>query len=240
MKSSSKIGNMIYIRNRKLISWLVLFGGLLNLCTFSQTTDLPHDGKLLQGEKCLPFSFPGNADFYVYPQGDDRWSGTLPQPNASKTDGPFQTIGRAQTAFRELNSRVFFPKDPPVEKRWIGSPHPLGRGKYILVYFREGNHSLTKPLVFEPSDGGGKVETNLPTGAFEYHKLRDHYVTYVAYPNEKPVISGRLPVTGWKKNGEVLTARLDVDTAAMLIVNGKSQILARTPNEGYCAATILF
>src|SRR5690606_21894100 len=82
-------------------------------------------------------------------------------------------------------------------------------------------------------DGGERVETNLPTGAFEYHKLKDHYVTYAAFPGEKPVISGGSTVSGWEKNGNVWTARFDADTAAMFVVNGKRQVLARTPNTGY-------
>ncbi|TSA37370.1 MAG: DUF1349 domain-containing protein [Porphyromonadaceae bacterium] len=212
---------------------LVLFAGLLNLFAFSQTPDQSRNGKLLQGEKWLPFSYPEQADYYVSIKGDDHWSGTLPEPNADRTDGPFQSIERAQKAVRELKSRVFFPKDPPVEKRWIGSPHPLGRGKDILVYIRKGHYSLKQPLLFVPEDGGERVETNLPTGAFEYHKLKDHYVTYAAYPGEKPVISSEVPVSGWRKTGNIWTARFDADTAAILLVNGKKQVVARTPNEGY-------
>ncbi|MBK7713680.1 MAG: hypothetical protein IPJ37_24215 [Bacteroidales bacterium] len=84
-----------------------------------------------------------------------------------------------------------------------------------------------------PKTEGERVETNLPTGAFEYHKLKDHYVTYAAYPGEKPVISGEKPVTGWKKSGNIWIAPFDDDTAAMLIVNGKMMTLARTPDTGY-------
>ena len=215
------------------LSILVLLAGLLSHCAFSQTPDQPDDGKLLRGEKWQQFRYPEKADFYISINGDDRWSGTLPEPNAVKADGPFLTIERAQKAVRELKSKLFFPKDPPVEKRWIGSPHPLGRGKDILIYIREGNYSLKQSLVFEPADGGERVETNLPTGAFEYHKLKDHYVTYAAYPGEKPVISGGAPVYGWKKTGEIWTVLFNADTAAMLVVNGKRQVLARTPNEGY-------
>ena len=199
----------------------------------SQTLQMPRDGKILEGEKWLPFSYPANADYYVSVIGDDHWSGTLSAPNPAKTDGPFKTIGRAQQAVRELKTKTFLPKDAPIEKRWIGTPHPFGKGKDILVYIRGGNYSLSKPLVFRPLDGGERIETNLPTGAFEFHKLKDHYVTYAAYPGEKPVISGGTPVSGWKNNGKYWSARFDADTAAMLVVNGKKQTLARTPNEGY-------
>ena len=212
-------------------TWLIFL--LIFTSVFSQGQDKPRDGKILEGEKWLPFGYPKTADFYVSLKGDDRWSGTLSEPNSNKTDGPFLTIGRAQQAVRELKAKIYLPKGVPIEKRWIGTTHPFGVGKDILVYIRGGSYSLNKPLVFRPLDGGERIETNLPTGAFEYHKLKDHYVTYAAYPGEKPVISGGTPVTGWKNNGKFWTAKYDADTAAMLVVNGKRQILARTPNEGY-------
>ena len=154
-------------------------------------------------------------------------------PNAGMTDGPFLTLKRAQSAVRELKSKVFIPKDVTVEKRWIGSSHPYGKGKDIIVYIRGGYYPLHQTLIFQPADGGERVETNLPTGAFEYHKLKDHYVTYAAYPGEKPVITGGYPVTGWKKKGVVWTATYSGDSVAMLVVNGKREVLARTPNTGY-------
>ncbi len=199
---------------------------------YSQQTQY-RDGKLLRGEKWQNFVPVEKADFYVAANGNDSWSGSLDSPNFDKTDGPFATIERAQKAVRELKAKVYFPKDEPVEKRWIGSPHPLGKGRDIVVYIRNGNYSLKQPLLFEAADGGERVETNLPTGAFEYHKLKDHYVTYAAYPGEKPVISGGSTISGWKKNGDIWIAKFDADTAAMLLVNGKRQVLARTPNSGY-------
>jgi len=225
--------------NGSAISLLVLYSILTGFCVYSQTPNQQRDGKLLQGDKWVPFSSPAKADFYVSVKGDDHWSGTLPEPNSTGTDGPFLTIRQAQKGVRDLKSKVFFPKDPPVEKRWIGSPHPLGRGKDIVVYIRAGHYQLKHRLIFEPADGGERVETNLPTGAFEYHKLKDHYVTYAAYPGEKPVISGEVPLSGWKKRGKIWVARFDADTAAMLIVAGKKQVLARTPNDGYFTPPVI-
>jgi hypothetical protein len=98
---------------------------------------------------------------------------------------------------------------------------------------REGYYSLKKPLVFTPDDGGERVETNLPTGAFEYHKLQDHYVTYAAYPGEKPVISGGRLIDKWEKSKKHWEAEVSGIDVAMLVANGETQMLARTPNEGY-------
>lgn len=191
------------------------------------------DGKFLRSEKWERFVSPEKADFYVATNGNDTWSGTLAEPNGTKTDGPFATLKRAQQAVKELKAKVYFPKEAPVEKRWIGSPHPLGKGRDILVYVRGGFYALEEPLIFAPEDGGERIETNLPTGAFEYHKLKDHYVTYAAYPGEKPVISGGKPVTGWKKNGNIWSAPVETKEVNMLVADGKLQVLARTPNTGY-------
>ncbi len=191
------------------------------------------DGKLLRGEVWQRFTPKEKADFYVSPAGNDAWSGTLADPLADGTDGPFATIEKAQMAVRDLKSKVFSPKEPPVETRWIGSPHPLGKGRDILVYIREGFYTIEKPLAFKPEDGGERVETNLPTGAFEYHKLKDHYVTYAAYPGEHPVISGGARIKDWKKKGKFWTAKTGATPVQMLVYNGKKQTLARTPNDGY-------
>ncbi len=42
------------------------------------------------------------ADFYVATDGNDAWSGTLAAPNSGSTDGPFATIGKAQTAVQGI------------------------------------------------------------------------------------------------------------------------------------------
>ena len=202
---------MKIVRFNALVKAFVLLV-TVSISAAAQTKAPYRDGKILEGEAWLPFSYPEKADFYVSPSGSDNWTGTLAEPNTAGTDGPFLTLERAQKAVRDLKSKIFLPKSAPIEKRWIGSPHPFGKGKDILVYLRGGTYSLKQPLVFNPADGGERIETNLPTGAFEYHKLKDHYVTYAAYPGEKPVISGGIPVNGWTKKSNVWTAKIDADT----------------------------
>ncbi|MEM2885611.1 MAG: right-handed parallel beta-helix repeat-containing protein, partial [Thermoproteota archaeon] len=73
--------------------------------------------------------------FYVSPDGDDRWSGRLPSPKPSGTDGPFLTIGRARDAVRELKA-----------KRGLKGP--------VYVFVRGGRYFLKEPLVFTPEDSG--------------------------------------------------------------------------------------
>src|SRR5215467_2610805 len=45
------------------------------------------------------------ADFFVAPNGNDKWSGTLEAPNAGGSDGPFATLERAQKAVRDTKKR---------------------------------------------------------------------------------------------------------------------------------------
>ncbi|MBA7705611.1 hypothetical protein ES703_114443 [subsurface metagenome] len=197
-------------------------------------------GKLLRSEKWGKFSGTGKtADFYVASNGNDNWSGTLAEPNADRTDGPFASIKRARLAVRSRKAEVYLPKSDPVETRWIGSPHPFGKGKDILVYIREGYYTFEEPLIFNPEDGGERIETNLPSGAFEYHKLKDHYVTYAAYPGEKPVISGGIPLRAWEKDRNAWKIRNLDASVQMLVVNGRKQTLARAPDTAYFVPPLL-
>jgi len=69
------------------------------------------DGKLLRSELWQPFdAMTAKGDFFVSPKGNDSWTGTLAEPNAAKTDGPFATLDRAKKAVRELKSKVYLPK----------------------------------------------------------------------------------------------------------------------------------
>lgn len=73
------------------------------------------------------------ADFYVSTKGSDNWSGTLDNPNAEGTDGPFATLERARDAVRKLKK---------------------GKLKNIVVLIREGVYQLKKTVVFGLEDSG--------------------------------------------------------------------------------------
>lgn len=88
----------------------------------------------------------------------------------------------------------------------------------VTIYLRGGLHALKEPLVFEPEDSG---------------------VTWAAYQNEKPVISGGVPVKGWQRgpNG-IWTTTLDEVKAGrwyfnQVFVNGELRRRARIPNQGF-------
>ncbi len=77
---------------------------------------------------------PAPLRLYVWPQGDDQWTGRLPRPNAAATDGPLATLPRARDVVREL--------------RRGGLQQP------IEVLLSEGTHYLSQPLVLTPEDSG--------------------------------------------------------------------------------------
>jgi len=218
----------------KLKSCMQMLFILLTLClTAAPSFTQRRDGKLLRSQAWQPFDAQSaKGDFFVSPQGQDSWSGTLAEPNAARTDGPFATLERAQRAVRDLKARVYQPKTKAIDVRYVGTSYPYGKGKDIVVLVREGFYSLPAPLRFTPEDGGERVETNLPSGAFEWHHLRDHYVTYAAYPGEKPVISGACRVTQWQQKDSLWLGSFAQEVPALL-VNGQKQTLARTPNTGY-------
>lgn len=109
-------------------------------------------------------------NLYVATNGNDAWSGTLPEPNDGGSDGPFATLWRAKEAVREL--------------RGVGNilPGPVN------VIIRGGTYFLDETLVLGAEDSG----------------VQECQVTYQAYPGEKPILSGGLCVSGWKKYAEGL------------------------------------
>jgi hypothetical protein len=48
---------------------------------------------------------PRGVDFYISKDGNDSWTGTLPEPNAEGTDGPFASFETCRTALRVLKQR---------------------------------------------------------------------------------------------------------------------------------------
>jgi hypothetical protein len=79
---------------------------------------------------------PSVGDLYVSVTGNDGWSGTLPAPNASHTDGPLATLGAAESKVAAL-----LKADPT-------------RSTPILVLIRGGTYALSEPLSFGPSTSG--------------------------------------------------------------------------------------
>ena len=69
--------------------------------------------------------------FFVAPDGNDAWSGTLNSANAEGTDGPFASLARAQKAVRAA-----------------------GPANGARVYVRGGTYYVSEPIQFTAEDSG--------------------------------------------------------------------------------------
>jgi hypothetical protein len=74
------------------------------------------------------------ATFYISAAGNDAWSGTRPEANAGRSDGPVATLDRARQLVR---ARI---------AKGLTAP--------IAVQIRGGEYELDKTVVFRPEDGG--------------------------------------------------------------------------------------
>jgi hypothetical protein len=107
--------------------------------------------------------------------------------------------------------------------RTVGKARDLVRGMTagmtadITVYLRGGKYQQTSTLAFSNADSG----------------QNGHYVKYLAYTGEQPIITGGAPITGWTaaSNG-VYTASGITTPFRQLYVNGVKAIRARSPNLG--------
>jgi len=85
-------------------------------------------------------------------------------------------------------------------------------GEACTVQLRGGTYYLNEPFVLKPEDSG---------------------VTYMAYPGERPVISGGRKIEGWTKGERsIWSAPVNWDFR-QLFVNGRRAQRARTPNFGF-------
>src|ERR1700737_232685 len=104
------------------------------------------------------------ADFYISPQGNDNWTGTLDSPNGDMTDGPFASMAHAQAVVRALRS---------------SRPD-----RALTIMLREGTYYL--PSL--PNTGALNFNTTNDSGS----SLGT--ITWTNYPGETPILNGGVPV----------------------------------------------
>jgi len=163
--------------------------------------------------------------FFVSLDGCDDWSGKLPEPNSSRTDGPFATIQAAQSAIRKArhSGDITWP---------------------VFVYLREGTYYLEKPLVFSSADSGAPESRPLRTTG-----MPEYPVVYTAWQEEKVTLSGGRKIENWCFTtvnnqkawiAEIPEVRKGKWYFRQLWVNGKRRFRPRLPEEGeYYVARVL-
>jgi len=96
-------------------------------------------------------------------------------------------------------------------------------GKPIRVLLRGGIYRIDEPIRFLPEDSG----------------TREAPIVYAAWPGEKPIVSGGLPIAGWQKtDGPLWTTVIPAVEEGrwyfrQLFVDGGRRTPARTPNDDY-------
>ncbi|MCU0873634.1 MAG: hypothetical protein MUE50_14945, partial [Pirellulaceae bacterium] len=75
-------------------------------------------------------------DFFLATNGNDQWSGKLPEPKADGSDGPLASFARAQQAVRQLKAAQ------------------ADRDGAIIVSIRGGTYWLDSPITFGAEDSG--------------------------------------------------------------------------------------
>ena len=87
-----------------------------------------------------------------------------------------------------------------------------GLKKDITVFIRGGTYKLKETVYFGPQDSG----------------TAEHPITYTAYPNETPIVSGGKQITDWQpdSNGR-WKAKTDIDNFRQLYVNGRRAVRAQ-------------
>ena len=176
---------------------------------------------------CLFVSIPAGAtEYFVSQTGDDSWSGTLKEPNAGRTDGPFATLAKARQEIRNLRS---------------GGPVMPGS---IFVTIRGGEYRLPETFKLTGEDSGyphapvvwrgiAGERVNL-TGGVEitgFRKVTDEAVLKrIAMECRDKLVQADLKELGITDFGVVDAAS---QKRRELYFNGKFMEIARYPNEGY-------
>lgn len=152
---------------------------------------------------------PAPLTFYVSPEGNDLFTGTLARNNRQRTDGPFATVAHARDVARSfLHGHNGQPARP------------------INIVLRGGTYWLAQPLILTPADSGS---ADCPVTYAAYPG--ENPVVSAGRPvrqwgktqfNGHEVFAARLPGL---KNAE--------QTFHELWFNGHRRILARSPNEGF-------
>ncbi|MGD9497775.1 MAG: hypothetical protein AB7Y46_15845, partial [Armatimonadota bacterium] len=141
---------------------------------------------------------------YVAPNGDDRWSGRLAQPNADRTDGPLASLEGARDRIRGL--RAAGEQLGPVE-----------------VLIRGGQYVLPRGFVLEPRDSGTE------DAPITYAALPGERPVF---SGGRRVVGWREGPNGlW--TAQISAVQGGARYPRQLFVNGRRAIRARIPDVGY-------
>ncbi len=190
---------------------MLLSGGCFQIVCLSREKATERGGRSADG-----VAQAKEVVLYVSAQGNDAWSGRLPEPNAAKTDGPFATLVRARDAIRATRAGSA-----------LRTP--------VNVYVRGGVYALSEPLVFLPTDSG-TPEAPITYAAFPGEKVILSGGRVITGWKRAPS-----PAAGQNNRPELWTAEVPGVKEGewyfhQLFVNGERRQRARAPNSGFYRA----
>ena len=163
--------------------------------------------------------------FFVSPDGNDRWSGTLPAPNGTKTDGPFATPAGARDALRHLRQTGQLAGGVTVDIR--GGTYAFD---HSLTLTAEDSGTTASPVVWR-AYGNERVFFSGGRSIGGFARVTDPAALARLKPEARGhVLATDLRVQGIADFGEILPKG---NPPMELFVNGTRMTMARYPNEGW-------
>ncbi len=147
----------------------------------------------------------GEADVYVAVDGNDAWSGKLPEPNSDRTDGPVASFARALELVAAIRAA-----EP-------------ARNRPVVVRVRGGTYWLKEPIRITPEHSGTEASPTVLEAFPEECPILS---------GGRPIANWQVDDLGyWKAElPEVREGRWDF---WQLFVNDKRRYVARLPHQGY-------
>jgi hypothetical protein len=143
--------------------------------------------------------------FHIATNGNDAWSGSLPQPNAQQTDGPLASLEGARNAIRTLRAQPG-PKWP------------------VRVEIGAGTYALQAPLTLGLADSGG------PTNPIVYQAAAGARPLFTGGRR----IGGWTRRSDGVWIAFVPGVALGTEYFEQLFIDGRRVRRAQSPNDGYC------
>lgn len=174
---------------------------------------------------------PDAEGLHVAQDGSDAWSGTLPQPSPTGTDGPFRTLERARDELRQRRTSV----------------RGQRRGGEVVVH--AGVFSLRESFALDERDSGAPGDpavfraakgervilsggVALPTAAFG--RVEDESVRARLVPEARDAVRvADLAALGVTELGDFPAHFEGAPPTPELFFNDRRMTLARWPNEGW-------
>jgi hypothetical protein len=174
---------------------------------------------------------PASADFFVATNGNDAWSGTIPEPAGEGNDGPFRTLERARDEIRNRRDAGFY-RDRPVRVVVRGGTYALSRS-FALEAWDSGSEN--NPVTYQACPGetvrlmGGQL---VPPDAFR--PVTDTNVLGRLDPSAQThVRAADLRGLGITDLGRLPPKFEGAPAVPELFFNDQRLMLARWPNEGW-------